>query len=169
MASTSGNLSIVIPAYNEAATLLAVVQRVVALPHVLEVVLVDDCSTDGTGKIADEVARLYPKVQVTHHPVNRGKTEALKTGFAQTRGDIVIVQDADLEYDPNDYLPMLTALRATGADVVYGSRTLGQSRTERLTQPGEPKVKTHRGERECDERVHRSDTLRDDAVCGSSG
>jgi glycosyltransferase involved in cell wall biosynthesis len=124
MVSTPESLSIVIPAYNEAATLLAVVQRVLALPHVLEVVIVDDCSTDGTREIADEIARLYPKVQVTHHPVNSGKTEALKTGFALSRGDVVIVQDADLEYDPGDIAGVIEPIVAGEADVVYGSRFL---------------------------------------------
>jgi len=124
MISTAESLSIVIPAYNEAATLLAVVQRVLSLPHVLEVVIVDDCSTDGTGEIAEEISRLYPKVQVTHHPANRGKTEALKTGFAHSRGDIVIVQDADLEYDPADIAGVIEPIVAGEADVVYGSRFL---------------------------------------------
>lgn len=124
MISTSESLSIVIPAYNEAATLLTVVQRVLALPQVLEVVIVDDCSTDGTREIAEEITHLYPKVQVTHHPENRGKTEALKTGFALTRGDIVIVQDADLEYDPTDIAGVIEPIVGGEADVVYGSRFL---------------------------------------------
>src|SRR5580693_8214911 len=95
-------LSVVIPAYNEEATLVSVVQKVLAIPHLLEVVVVNDCSSDATGKVAEELARLHPKIKVLHQPTNRGKTEALKTGFSSTRGDIVIVQDADLEYDPSD-------------------------------------------------------------------
>src|ERR1035438_386240 len=91
-------LSIVMPAYNEEATLKTVVEKVLTVPHLLEVVIVNDCSRDATGKVAEELARLHSNVKVLHHPKNRGKTEALKTGFANTRGDIVVVQDADLEY-----------------------------------------------------------------------
>ena len=93
-------LSVVVPAYNEESTLAEIVDRLLVLEDLLEVVIVNDCSKDGTAAIADELARRYPEVRVAHHPVNRGKTEALKTGFALTKGDIVIVQDADLEYDP---------------------------------------------------------------------
>ena len=117
-------LSVVIPAYNEEFTLLAVVQRVLALSFVHEVVIVDDCSVDNTGTIADELARLYPKVKTFHHPVNRGKTEALKTGFARTTGAIVIVQDADLEYDPADIAELIQPILTGQADVAYGSRFL---------------------------------------------
>ena len=93
-------LSVVIPAYNEEATLADVVSRVLAVQHLHEIVIVDDCSRDRTGIIADELAREHGAIKVAHHPENRGKTEALKTGFALTSGEIVIVQDADLEYDP---------------------------------------------------------------------
>ena len=71
-------------------------------PHVLEVIVVNDCSKDETGRIADEIARMETRVKVAHHPANRGKTEAVKTGVALTTGAIVIVQDADLEYDPDE-------------------------------------------------------------------
>ncbi|HXM94087.1 MAG TPA: glycosyltransferase family 2 protein [Candidatus Dormibacteraeota bacterium] len=117
-------LSIVIPAYNEESTLETVVQRVLKVPHLLEVVIVNDCSSDATGKVAEELARLHPKIKVLHQPTNRGKTEALKTGFASTRGDIVIVQDADLEYDPSDIGEVVAPILAGEADVVYGSRFL---------------------------------------------
>jgi glycosyltransferase involved in cell wall biosynthesis len=117
-------LSVVIPAYNEDATLENVVEKILAVPHLLEVVIVDDCSSDATGKVAEELARLHPKIKVLHHPTNRGKTEALKTGFANTRGDIVIVQDADLEYDPSDIGEVIAPILAGEADVVYGSRFL---------------------------------------------
>jgi glycosyltransferase involved in cell wall biosynthesis len=117
-------LSILMPAYNEEDTLATVVQRVLKVPHLLEVVIVNDCSSDATGKIADELARVNPKVRVLHQPSNRGKTEALKTGFASTRGDIVIVQDADLEYDPSDIAEVITPILVGDADVVYGSRFL---------------------------------------------
>jgi glycosyltransferase involved in cell wall biosynthesis len=112
------------PAYNEEATLEAVVEKVLAVPYLLEVVIVNDCSSDATGKIAEELARLNPKIKVIHQPTNRGKTEALKTGFASTRGDIVIVQDADLEYDPSDIGEVIAPILAGEADVVYGSRFL---------------------------------------------
>jgi glycosyltransferase involved in cell wall biosynthesis len=118
------SLSVVIPAYNEEATLIGVVQRLLALPQLHEIVVVDDCSRDSTGAIADELARLYPQVRAAHHPANRGKTEALKTGFALTTGEVVIVQDADLEYDPADIPEVIAPILEGKADVVYGSRFL---------------------------------------------
>jgi glycosyltransferase involved in cell wall biosynthesis len=121
---TNECLSVVIPAYNEEATLAGVVQQVLAIPHLLEVVVVDDCSTDKTGPIAEELARLNSKVRVVRQPVNGGKTEALKTGFALTTGDIVIVQDADLEYDPAEIDEVIAPILQGNADVVYGSRFL---------------------------------------------
>ena len=117
-------LSVIIPVYNEEATLLAVARRVLMQPHVQEIVIVDDCSTDETGSIADELARLDPRVKVVHHSVNGGKTEALKTGFAMSHGDIVIVQDADLEYDPAEIIEVISPILDGRADVVYGSRFL---------------------------------------------
>jgi len=120
----SNCLSVVIPAFNEEATLVAVVQRVLAIPNLYEVVIVDDCSRDKTGAIADELARLYPAVKVVHQKANGGKTEALKSGFALTTGDIVIVQDADLEYDPAEIGEVIEPILQGKADVVYGSRFL---------------------------------------------
>jgi len=117
-------LSIVMPAYNEEATLETVVRRVLNVPNLLEVVIVNDCSSDATGDVAEGLARLYPKIKVLHHPANRGKTEALKTGFASTRGQIVIVQDADLEYDPTDIGEVIAPILLGEADVVFGSRFL---------------------------------------------
>lgn len=117
-------LSVVIPAYNEESTLATVVRQVLAVPHVLEVVIVDDCSKDQTSAIADELARLYTQVKAVHHKVNQGKTEAVKTGFALTTGSIVIVQDADLEYDPAEIGDVIAPILAGKADVVYGSRFL---------------------------------------------
>jgi len=117
-------LSIVMPAYNEEDTLGTVVQRVLKVPHLLELVIVNDCSSDATGKVAEELAHLHPKIKVLHHSKNRGKTEALKTGFASTLGDIVIVQDADLEYNPLDIGEIITPILDGEADVVYGSRFL---------------------------------------------
>ena len=117
-------LSIVMPAYNEAGTLEALVIKLLAVPHLLEVVIVDDCSTDGTGKIADELSRQHPKIRTLHQSKNQGKTEAVKRGFASTRGEIVMVQDADLEYDPADIPELIAPILSDKADVVYGSRFL---------------------------------------------
>lgn len=117
-------LSIVIPAYNEENTLVAVTQSVLGVPGVLEVVIVDDCSTDRTGEVACELARLHPRVKIARHERNKGKTEALKTGFQHTTGEIVLVQDADLEYDPQDIPEVIAPIIKGYADVVYGSRFL---------------------------------------------
>jgi glycosyltransferase involved in cell wall biosynthesis len=117
-------LSVVIPAFNEEVTLAGVVQRVLAVPHLLEVVIVDDCSTDDTGAIAEDLSRQNPRVSVIRCPVNGGKTEALKKGFASTTGGIVIVQDADLEYDPAEIYEVIAPILEGRADVVYGSRFL---------------------------------------------
>jgi len=117
-------LSVVIPAFDEESTLADVVNRVLALHSLREIVIVDDCSRDRTGAIADELAREHPKVRVAHHAKNRGKTDALKTGFALTEGDVVIVQDADLEYDPAEIDDLIAPILAGHADVVYGSRFL---------------------------------------------
>jgi glycosyltransferase involved in cell wall biosynthesis len=117
-------LSVVIPAYNEEKTLRQVVEKVLRLSCVQQIVIVDDCSSDRTASVANELAAEYPEVTVAHHQTNGGKTEALKTGFGRTTGSIVIVQDADLEYDP-DEIPGLIAPIVDGyADVVYGSRFL---------------------------------------------
>lgn len=117
-------LSVVIPAYNEKTTLVSVVREVLTLPFVLEVIVVDDCSSDGTGPLADNLAASDPRVKVAHHARNQGKTEALKTGFALTTGEIVIVQDADLEYDPREICEVIGPILEGNADVVYGSRFL---------------------------------------------
>jgi glycosyltransferase involved in cell wall biosynthesis len=117
-------LSIVIPAYNEEATLGAVVHHVLSIPNVLEIIIVDDGSKDRTGVIAQELSSRYAKVSYLRREVNGGKTEALKTGFALTKGDIVLVQDADLEYDPTEIAEVISPILRGKADVVYGSRFL---------------------------------------------
>ncbi|MFL6334936.1 MAG: glycosyltransferase family 2 protein [Pyrinomonadaceae bacterium] len=117
-------LSVVIPAYNEEATLADVVRKVLKLEHLLEVVVVDDCSKDRTGAVARALAAEDARVRVARHERNKGKTEALKTGFAQTTGEIVIVQDADLEYDPVEIPEVIRPILHGQADVVYGSRFL---------------------------------------------
>jgi len=121
-------LSIIIPCYNECATLRELLQRVrtVDLGDVeREIIVVDDCSTDGTREIADDEAR-RGDVRVVHHRRNRGKGAAVQTGLRVASGDGVGIQDADLEYDPEDYLVLLRPIRAGRAKVVYGSRFLGE-------------------------------------------
>ena len=125
-------LSVVVPAYNEETTLAGVVKKLLELPHLLEVVIVDDCSRDHTAEIAEGLAASDSRVKVTRHSKNSGKTEALKTGFAMTRGEIVIVQDADLEYDPNEIPGVIKPILEGHADVVYGSRFLVRKTTRVL-------------------------------------
>jgi glycosyltransferase involved in cell wall biosynthesis len=117
-------LSVVIPAYNEENTLLLVVRKLLAQTGVHEIVIVNDASKDSTGRIADSLAATHPEVIAVHHPENRGKTEALKTGFQRTTGGIVMVQDADLEYDPAEIPDLIQPIVEGHADVVYGSRFL---------------------------------------------
>jgi len=118
-------LSVVIPVYNEERTLEEIVRRVQATPYDKELVLVDDCSKDGTPQILDKLAAQYSNVRVFRHAQNQGKGGALATGFAQVTGDVVLIQDADLEYDPNDYAALLRQILEGKADVVFGSRFLG--------------------------------------------
>jgi glycosyltransferase involved in cell wall biosynthesis len=117
-------LSVVVPVYNEEPTLAKVVRRLVGIPCLLEIIIVDDCSTDGTGDVARQLAAEYPQVRLIRHECNAGKTAALKTGFALTTGEIVIVQDADLEYDPGDIYGVIRPILDGHADVVFGSRFL---------------------------------------------
>ena len=115
-------LSVAIPCFNEAGTVAALVDRVLESPWVSEIVVVDDGSTDGTAKVLSDIDD--PRVTVMTHAVNRGKGAALRTAFANVTGDYVIVQDADLEYDPSEYDVMLDPLERGVADVVFGSRFL---------------------------------------------
>ncbi len=118
-------LSIVIPVYNEKATLLELVKRVEAVDYEKEIILVDDASTDGSREILQNEIEGKGGAVVLYHKRNRGKGAALRTGFAKTTGDIVIVQDADLEYDPKDYAVLIGPILDGRADVVFGSRFLG--------------------------------------------
>ena len=118
-------LSIVMPAYNEAGTVEAVLKLVLAQRPVVEVLVVDDCSRDGTFEIAQKVASEDRRVKVIRHEVNRGKGAALRTGFAHSSAPWVLVQDADLEYDPEEYHLLLGPALAGKADIVFGSRFLG--------------------------------------------
>ena len=120
-------LSIVIPVYNEAATIRQIVDlvRSVDVGMEKELLLVDDCSRDGTREVLQEMSRALPEVKMLFHEINRGKGAALRTGFAAATGDIVLIQDADLEYDPREYPRLLAPILDGHADVVYGSRFLG--------------------------------------------
>lgn len=120
-------LSIVIPVYNEAATLEALVKKVnsVEIGMEKEIVLVDDCSKDGTREVMKKLEGEHPDWKFGYHEVNQGKGAALRTGFKAATGDLVIIQDADLEYDPNEYPQLLGPILNGHADVVYGSRFLG--------------------------------------------
>jgi glycosyltransferase involved in cell wall biosynthesis len=116
-------LSIVVPAYNEEATLRRVADKLLSVPYLYEIIIVDDCSGDGTKQIAEALAAQNPSViTVIRHKKNAGKTAALKTGFAATTGDIVMVQDADLEYDPAEIEYVIGPIAKGVADVVFGSR-----------------------------------------------
>jgi glycosyltransferase involved in cell wall biosynthesis len=117
-------LSVVIPAYNEEATLAQIVRKVLKLQAVLEIIIVDDCSKDRTPEICADLARSDDRVRYLRQPANMGKTEALKAGFALTTGGIVIIQDADLEYDPAEIPELIQPIIDGQADVVYGSRFL---------------------------------------------
>jgi glycosyltransferase involved in cell wall biosynthesis len=117
-------LSIVVPVYNEQATLGEVVRKLLQVPCLLEIIIVDDCSTDGTSELARALAETHSQVRVVRQERNAGKTAALKTGFARTTGAIVIVQDADLEYDPGEIFGVIRPILEGHADIVYGSRFL---------------------------------------------
>jgi len=110
------------PAYNEESTIEAAIERVRSVPLRIEIVAVNDCSKDGTGEILD---RLYQKAlidRVIHHPENRGKGAAVRAGIEAATGHVIVIQDADLEYDPHEFPTLLEPIRQGRADVVYGSR-----------------------------------------------
>ena len=123
-------MSLVIPCYNEVNTIENCIERCRKLASdnlELELVIVDDCSTDNSIAVAEKLSQQYPEVQLIKHAYNQGKGAALRTGFRHATGDFVGIQDADAEYDPRDYLKMLKPLREGRADVVYGSRYLRPS------------------------------------------
>ena len=119
-------LSVVVPVYNEKRTILQVLDRIEKTPHEKEIIIVDDFSTDGTREILRELdtSGRLPCARFFYQPVNQGKGAALRTGIGAATGDIVLVQDADLEYDPGEYGVLIQPIVSGLADVVYGSRFL---------------------------------------------
>ena len=128
----SGCLSVVIPCYNEEGSLEQVVRKLLVLPYLLEIIIVDDCSTDRSVEVARALGQADSRVRVAQQKKNSGKTAALRAGFALTQGDIVIVQDADLEYDPAEIPLVIRPILEGHADVVFGSRFLVRRATRVL-------------------------------------
>jgi glycosyltransferase involved in cell wall biosynthesis len=126
-ALTDPLLSVVMPAYNERGTIDEIVRRVLAVPLRIELIVVDDASTDGTRQMLQSLASSLP-FKLLLQPRNGGKGAALRRGFAEVTGDIVVIQDADLEYSPEEYPSLIELIRDGRADVVYGSRFIGRHR-----------------------------------------
>ena len=120
-------LSVIVPIYNEVDTVKSLVDRVREVPLPIEIILVDDGSTDGTREVLEDYHG-QPRTTVLLHPQNRGKGAAIRTGLARANGEVVLIQDADLEYDPNEYPLLLLPILDDEADVVYGSRFSSRSR-----------------------------------------
>ncbi len=120
-------LSVVIPAYNERATIHEILKRVRVVPVNKQIIVVDDCSTDGTREILKDLQGSDSELVVVFHEINQGKGAALRTGFRHATGQIVIVQDADLEYDPEQFPQLIQPIVDDLADVVYGSRFIGET------------------------------------------
>lgn len=119
-------LSIVIPCYNEERTLSIIVKRILEFKDLeKEIIIVDDCSTDNSKQIIKELEHLNAEIRAIFLEKNQGKGSALKKGFEEVNGDIILIQDADLEYDPKDYSALIKPFKNTDADVVYGSRFMG--------------------------------------------
>jgi glycosyltransferase involved in cell wall biosynthesis len=120
-------LSVVIPVYNERNTIHEILRRVRAVPIKKQIIVVDDCSRDGTRDVLKRIGEEDPELVVVYHEINQGKGAALRTGFRKATGEIVIVQDADLEYDPEQYPQLIQPIIEDRADVVYGSRFIGET------------------------------------------
>jgi len=114
------SLSVVMPTYNEKNTINEIIEKVLAIDIVKQLIIVDDCSTDGTKEILQRFAS--PRIKLIYHQKNQGKGAALRTGFKEVTGDVVVIQDADLEYDPAEFKEMIAPIQKGKADVVYGTR-----------------------------------------------
>ncbi len=125
-------LTAVMPVFNEAATVAEVIRVVLAQRPVQQLVIVDDCSTDGTWEKLQPLAKNEPRIQIVRHEINQGKGAALRTGIAHATAPIVIIQDADLEYDPEEYHRLLAPILSGKADVVFGSRFVGSPSGHRV-------------------------------------
>ncbi|HEX2061697.1 MAG TPA: glycosyltransferase [Thermoanaerobaculia bacterium] len=125
---TTPLLSVIVPLYNERATVRELLGRVLAQPMTKEIIVVDDCSRDGSYELVAELARREPAIRLLQQERNQGKGAAVRRGIAEARGEIVIIQDADLEYDPRDYAKIMQPILDGDADVVYGSRFEGHPR-----------------------------------------
>jgi glycosyltransferase involved in cell wall biosynthesis len=125
-------LSVVMPVFNEAATVGEVIKAVLSQRPVQQLIIVDDCSSDGTWDKLQPLARSEPRIKLVRHEMNQGKGAALRTGFAHATAAIVIIQDADLEYDPAEYFRLLAPILSGKADVVFGSRFLGSPSGHRV-------------------------------------
>jgi glycosyltransferase involved in cell wall biosynthesis len=122
-------LSVIIPVYNERATIKNIIDRVMQVPCPKQVIVIDDGSTDGTREVLSQLNRNYQAtMQCVFHPQNLGKGAAIKTGLSEATGEVIVIQDADLEYHPEDYPTALRLIEAGWADAVYGSRFLGPHR-----------------------------------------
>jgi glycosyltransferase involved in cell wall biosynthesis len=125
-------LSVVMPVFNEAATVADVIKTVLAQRPVQQLVIVDDASSDGTWEKLQPLAQTEPRIKLVRHEVNQGKGAALRTGISLATGPIVVIQDADLEYDPSEYHRLLVPILSGKADVVFGSRFLGSPSGHRV-------------------------------------
>ncbi|MBM4412437.1 MAG: glycosyltransferase family 2 protein [Chloroflexi bacterium] len=119
-------LSVIMPCYNEAESLPMILAKVRAVPIAKEIIVVDDCSSDNTSDVLAAELLNDPRMRVVRHDRNRGKGAAVRTGIAQASGDVIIIQDADLEYDPNDYHEVVGPIMDGRVSVVFGSRFMGR-------------------------------------------